>query len=69
MSLEIWFISLTLADIFAIEGIVPSLKRNAMIPDRSVTVYRLVQFTIAVIRIQFELVGLHGIVFLSFISI
>ena len=50
-----------LADIFAIDGIVPTLKRNAVIPDMSMTVYRLVQFTIPVIRIQLELVGFHGI--------
>ncbi len=30
-----------------------------MIPDRSVSVYRLMQFTITVIRIHFELVGFH----------
>ena len=30
-----------------------------MILDRSVSVYGLVQLTIAMIRIQFELVGLH----------
>ena len=57
-----------LADIFAIDCIVPTLKRNAVIPHMSVSVYGLVQFTIAVIAIQLELVGLHGIVFLSFMS-
>jgi hypothetical protein len=57
-----------LADILAIDGIVPTLKRNAVIPHMSVSVYGLVQFTIAVIAIQLELVGLHGIVFLSFMS-
>ena len=50
-----------LADILTIDGIVPTLKRNAVIPDMSMTVYRLVQFTIPVIAIQFELVGFHGI--------
>ena len=30
-----------------------------MIPDRSVSLYGLMQFTITVIRIHFELVGLH----------
>ena len=33
-----------------------------MIPDVSVSFYRFMQFTIAVIGIQFELVGFHGIV-------
>ena len=50
-----------LADILAIDGIVPSLKGDAVIPDRSVSFYRLMQITIAVIGIQFELVGFHGI--------
>ena len=49
-----------LADILAVNCIVPTLNRNAMIPDMSMTVYRLVQFTITVIRIQLELVGFHG---------
>ena len=38
-----------------------------MIPYKSVSVYRLMQLTIPVIAIHFELVGFHGIVFLSFI--
>ena len=48
-----------LADIFAIDGIVPSLERDAMIPDVSMTIYRLMQLTIAVIGIQLKLVGFH----------
>ena len=55
-----------LANILTIDCIVLSLKGNTMIPDMSVSVYGLVQFTITVIGIQLELVGLHGIVFLSF---
>ena len=48
-----------LADIFAIDCVVPTLKRNAMIPHISMTVYGLVQLTITVITIQLELVGFH----------
>ncbi len=48
-----------LADIFAIDAIVTSLKRNTMIPDVSMTIYRLMQLTIAVIGIQLKLVGCH----------
>ena len=48
-----------LADIFAIDGIVPSLERDAIIPDVSMTIYRLMQLTIAVIGIQLKLVGFH----------
>ena len=48
-----------LADIFAIDGIVPSLERDAMIPDVSMTIYRLMQLTIAVIGMQLKLVGFH----------
>ena len=48
-----------LADILAIEAIVPTLKGNAVIPHISMTLYRLVQFTIAVIAIHLELVGFH----------
>lgn len=48
-----------LADIFAIDGIVPSLKRNTMIPDVSMTSYRLMQLTIAVTGIQLKLIGFH----------
>ena len=48
-----------LADIVAIDGIVPSLERDAMIPDVSMTIYRLMQLTIAVIGIQLKLVGFH----------
>ena len=48
-----------LADILAIYRIVTTLKRNAVIPHMSMTIYGLVQFTIAVIAIQFELVGFH----------
>ena len=55
-----------LANILTIDGIVPSLKGNTMIPDMSMSVYGLVQFTIPVIAIQFELVGLHGTIFLFF---
>ncbi len=49
-----------LGDILAIDGIVTTLQRDTMIPDRSVSLYGLVQLTIAVIRIQFELVGVQG---------
>ena len=48
-----------LADILAIDTIVSPLKTNAVIPDMSVSIYRLVQLTIAVIAIQLELVGFH----------
>ena len=48
-----------LADILAIDGIVPTLKGNAVIPHMSMTVYGLVQFTIPVITIQLEFVGFH----------
>ena len=48
-----------LADIFTIDSVVPTLKRDTVIPDVTVSVYRLVQFTIAVITIQLELVGFH----------
>ena len=47
------------ADILAIDAIVTTLKRDATIPHRSVSVYRLVQLTIAVITIQLEPVGFH----------
>ena len=48
-----------LADILAIDAIVPTLKGNAVIPHRSMTVYRLVQLNITVITIHLELVGFH----------
>ena len=48
-----------LADIVAVDPIVATLERNAMIPDRSVSFYRFMQITIAVIGIHFELVGFH----------
>ena len=57
-----------LADIFAVDSIVPSLDGNAMIPHLSMTVYRLVQFTVAVIRIQLKLVGFHEVSLLAFMS-
>ena len=58
-----------LADIFAIDSVVATLKGNAVIPDVSMTIYRLMQFTIAVIRIQLELVKfLSETSFLAFIS-
>ena len=47
------------ADIFTVAGIVATLKGYAMIPYMSVSVYGLVQLTIAVISIHFELVGFH----------
>ena len=37
-----------------------------MIPHLSVSIYRLVQLTVAVIAIQLECEGLHGIPFLPF---
>ena len=49
-----------LADIFAIDYIVTTLKGNAVIPDVGMTVYGLVQLTIPVIAVQLKLVGLHG---------
>ena len=49
-----------LADILALDGIVPTLKGNAVIPHRSMTVYCLVQLTITVIAIHLKLVGFHG---------
>ena len=48
-----------LADIFAIDSGVATLKGNAVIPDVSMTIYRLMQFTIALIAIQLELVSFH----------
>ena len=48
-----------LADIFTIDGIVPSLEGNTMIPHLSMTIYRFMQFTIPVIGIQLKLVGFH----------
>ncbi len=48
-----------LADILAIDGIVPTLKRNAVISHMSMTAYGLVQFTIAMITIQLEFVDFH----------
>ena len=48
-----------LADIFTIDGIVPSLEGNTMIPDVSMTIYRFMQLTIAGIGIQPKLVGFH----------
>ena len=48
-----------LADILAIDRIVTTLKRDTVIPHISMTVYRLVQLTIPVIAIHFELVGFH----------
>ena len=48
-----------LADILAIDSIVPTLKPNAVIPHISMTVYGLVQLTIPVIAIHLELVGFH----------
>ena len=48
-----------LADIFAVNRIVSTLERNAMIPNVCMTIYGLVQLTIAVIGIQLELVGFH----------
>ena len=59
-----------LADMFTIDSVVPTLKRNAMIPHFGVSVYRLVQLTITVIAIHLELVGFHeGLGFLAFISV
>ena len=40
-----------LTDIFAIDCIVPSLECDAMIPDRTVSVYRFMQISIAVVAI------------------
>ena len=57
-----------LADVFTEHRKVATLERDAMIPHRSVSFYRLMQLTIAVIGIQFELVGFHGVGFLAFIS-
>ena len=48
-----------LADIFAIDSVVATLKGNAVIPDVSMTIYRLMQLTITVIGIQLELVSFH----------
>ena len=49
-----------LADILvSIDGVVTTLKRNAMIPNKSVSIYRFVQLTITVIAIHLELVGFH----------
>ena len=47
------------ADILTIEGIVPTLESNTMIPYMSVSTYALVQLTIPVIAIHLELVGFH----------
>ena len=57
-----------LTDIFAAQSIVATLERDTVIPDRSMSVYRLMQFAVAVIGIQLELVGCHGVGFLAFIS-
>lgn len=48
-----------LADMLAIDRIVTTLEGDAVIPHPSVSIYGLVQFTIAVIAIQLELVGFH----------
>ena len=48
-----------LADILAIDTVVPTLETHTMIPYMSVSIYRLVQLTIPVMAIHLELVGFH----------
>ena len=48
-----------LADIFAVDAVIATLERDAMIPDRCVSFYLLMQISITVIGIHLELVGFH----------
>ena len=53
-----------LSRILAKDTVVPTTQGNKVIPYVSMAINRLLQFTIAVIAIQFELVGFHeGIAF------
>ena len=59
--------SVLFARILPIDSMVSATQGYKVIPDMSMAVNRLLQFTIAMIAIHFELVGFHGISFLAII--
>ena len=56
-----------LTGILPIDSMVSATQGYKVIPDMSMAVNRLLQLTISVVAIHFELVGFHEVSFLAFI--